>query len=254
MNKVSKSIGWANFTINPVKGLCPVDCKDNQGKSYCYARRLYARFGWNPDIEWCPRVFRELDKLGAGSRVFIGSTMELFGPWVKGIWMKLILEEVLLHPACTFIFVTKKPEELKKWSPFPENVWCGVSATNHNELADRWGIMRQVSASVKFVSLEPLLDWADVPHRPIYAEGIINSGIQWVIIGQCTPIRKATTPKIGWVKSIVEAADKAGCAVFLKENLRPLLIPEDTKQPNGLMDEVFWADEKCHLLQEFPNA
>lgn len=38
MNKTK--IPWCDYTINPVKGLCPVDCKDNEGKSYCYARRL----------------------------------------------------------------------------------------------------------------------------------------------------------------------------------------------------------------------
>jgi hypothetical protein len=29
---------------------------------------------------------------------------------------------------------------------------------------------------------------------------------------------------IEWVKQIVEAADKAGIAVFLKDNLKPLLL------------------------------
>lgn len=31
-------IEWTDYSINPIKGLCPVACKDNQGKSYCYAR------------------------------------------------------------------------------------------------------------------------------------------------------------------------------------------------------------------------
>ena len=39
--------GKQGFSINPVKGLCPVACKDNDGKEYCYARRMYKRFKWN---------------------------------------------------------------------------------------------------------------------------------------------------------------------------------------------------------------
>ncbi len=31
-------IEWCDYTINPVKGLCPMACKDNQDKEYCYAR------------------------------------------------------------------------------------------------------------------------------------------------------------------------------------------------------------------------
>ena len=39
-------IEWCDYTINPVKGLCPMAC------SYCYARRMYKRFKWNPEIRF----------------------------------------------------------------------------------------------------------------------------------------------------------------------------------------------------------
>lgn len=48
MNKTK--IPWCDYTINPVKGICPMHCKDNLGKEYCYAARpngLYKRFKWN---------------------------------------------------------------------------------------------------------------------------------------------------------------------------------------------------------------
>lgn len=79
-------------------------------------------------------------------------------------------------------------------------------------------------------------------------------GINWVIIGQCTPIKQSTTPKIEWLKEIVEAADKAGVRVFLKDNLMPLLNSNDIAKykdlwmhkPNQprVLDFPLWARQE----------
>ena len=42
MNKTKRP--WTDYTLNPVKGLCPMACP------YCYARAMYKRFKWNPKI------------------------------------------------------------------------------------------------------------------------------------------------------------------------------------------------------------
>ena len=48
-----------------------------------------------------------------------------------------------------------------------------------------------------------------------------EAGISWVIVGsQTKPYRP---PAIEEVREIVEAADRAGAAVFQKDNLKPLL-------------------------------
>ncbi len=234
-------IEWCDYTINPVKGLCPVACP------YCYARRMYQRFKWNPEIDWCPSVFTKLDKLKTGSRVFIGSTIELFGECVKEIWIKLVFEEVVLHPNITFIFLTKQPQNLIKWT-FPDNCWVGVSYTGAGQakrqpnLTGFTGIynhMKELDAKVKFISIEPLLNTCE----PML-DGLAI--FDWVIIGQQTPVSKKTEPKIEWIREIVEAADKAGIPVFLKENLYDIFmsIPHE---------DTFWED-MSHLRQEFPTA
>jgi len=41
--------------------------------------------------------------------------------------------------------------------------------------------------------------------------------------------------------------------VFLKHNLRPLLIPEDCPKQNYLTEDIFWASEKAQLRQEMPE-
>ena len=49
-------------------------------------------------------------------------------------------------------------------------------------------------------------------------------------------------PKIEWVKEIVEACDKAGIKIFMKDNLRPLI------------DESHGWGKAVELIQETPNA
>jgi protein gp37 len=199
-------IEWCDFTINPVKGLCPVGC------SYCYARRMYKRYHWDETVRFEWSVANDLAKIRKPSRIFWGSTMELFGPWVEPEWMRLILEAVKRYPQHTHIFLTKQPQNLPK--VFPPNCWVGVSATNAKMADDAGYYLQQVDASVKFLSIEPLLE-------PMH---LFFNNLDWLIIGQQTPISVKTTPKVSWIQDILTAASNAGnIPVFMKDNLMPLL-------------------------------
>jgi len=72
------------------------------------------------------------------------------------------------------------------------------------------------------------------------------SGISWVIIGAQTKPYKP--PKIEWVQEIVEACDKAGIPVFLKNNLAPLFSHQDRLFFNYDED----IPEMLKLRQEIP--
>ncbi len=218
---VKNQDGSQGYTINPVKGLCPVGCKDNQGKEYCYARRMYKRFQWNPEIRMEAGAFEGLPRKPA--RVFVGSTMELFGDWIPYLWLKDTFEIVRQFPQHTFIFLTKQPQNLIQWSPFPSNVEVGVSIINGNDDNTPLAYLKKVEAKVKFISFEPLLHWWDVDTADMVSKSFTIAGINWIIIGQQTPVSKVTMPKIGWVENIVRAADKVGIPVFEKNNLVSLL-------------------------------
>ena len=233
--------GSQGFTLNPIKGLCPVDCKDNQGKSYCYARRMYKRFGWNPEIRFDRKPLDQLAKIKTPSRIFIGSTMELFGDWIKWWWFKTILDFCLLCPQHIFIFLTKNPKGLLAWSPFPSNCWVGVSAVDDAHQIEALSWLSLIETKVKFLSLEPLLGEVILPY------GGLKEVISWIIIGQSTPISASTTPRIEWIADIVEACDKAGIPIFLKNNLYPLLGLGDGKS-------LLHNNENGTLRQEFPYA
>lgn len=239
-------IEWCTHSVNPVKGLCPVDCKDLQGKPYCYARKMYLNPYYksmheNLEIRLDPMAFTHLPK--RPSRIFVGSTMELFGPWVKQWWLESIFGACRKFPQHTFIFLTKRPQYLDHWSPFPANCHIGVSVCNDKMLDVAVDKLEDIEAKVKFISFEPLLERLTLSLE--YA--FYYSGISWCIIGQRTPPSVRTAPKIEWVRDIVEAADKAGVAVFLKDNLRSLLPTEMVGY------HAPWAFRDGKLRQEWPR-
>jgi len=148
--------------------------------------------------------------------------MELFGEWINPDWLRWIFNRCREYPQHTFIFLTKKPENLKQWSPFPDNVWIGASATDDNKFWNALCSLRPIKAKVKFISVEPLLQWETSQSSVVYgALRVLDKfDINWLIIGQQTPVRKLTEPKLSWIREIVQAADKAHVPIFLKDNLK----------------------------------
>ena len=223
-------IEWCDYTINSVKGLCPVGC------SYCYARRMYKRFKWNPEVRFDPDVLLQTrQSKNPNDKFFWGSTMELFGEWVQDEWLQSIFDYIRCENWGTHIFLTKRPENLIKWT-FPENCWVGVSVTGKESPGFAYPLAH-LKAKIKFLSIEPILN-----HVDLHPESLQGAGIQWLIIGQMTPVKASTRPKIEWIKEIVDAADELNVPVFLKNNLAKGVI--DTS-----MD---WAFNKTGYRQEYP--
>ncbi|HUT43013.1 MAG TPA: DUF5131 family protein [Desulfobacterales bacterium] len=51
------------------------------------------------------------------------------------------------------------------YGPFPsplQNLWLGVTVENRDQYVERWNILSQISAAVKFLSIEPALEWFDI--------------------------------------------------------------------------------------------
>lgn len=155
----------------------------------------------------------------------------------------------------------------------PDNCWVGVTATSTGYFMQACSLLEYpVQAKIKYISLEPLLDWEWNWTQSYLDNTLKRADIFWLIIGACTGTRPdmialcqrnpgltplplgrgkwTAQPKIEWVQEIVEAADKAGIKVFLKDNLRPLLphLPESC---------IAWAGtgEGTHriLRQEMPE-
>ncbi len=180
--------------------------------------------------------------------VFPCDMSDLFGIGVPEEWTRRVLDVIgkqMSYPALDdrFYLLTKQSQNLPLWSPFPDNCWVGVTATNPLMFLDATQHLQKIEAKVKYISIEPLLYWNMIGKSDW--EYCLKS-INWVIIGAQTCKsywELATTypnetdrimkfgrqwtfqPKIEWVHEIIEAAAKAKILVFLKNNLLPL-FPE----------------------------
>ena len=246
-------IEWCDYTVNPVKGKCPVGCE------YCYMwgkHGIGMRFHFDQRIRYDASAWLGVGSLRKPSRIFVGSTIELFHPrtekYLKYIFME-VEQSLRETPQHTFIFLTKQPQNLIKFSPFPDNCYVGVTATGLQMFNKAMFNLQKVEASVKYISFEPLLEelqmcssWLTLFGKPI---------IDWLIIGQQTLVSAKTEPKIEWIREIVEAADKAGIPVFLKDNLKPLIITEGYPYQVGVGPLIVSiGDSRTYKLrQEMPR-
>lgn len=149
--------------------------------------------------------------------VFVCDMSDLFGIGISERWTRCVMQVIRACPQHRFYLLTKQPQNLAKFSPFPDNCWVGVTATGVQMFINAGVYLQTVEAKVKFISAEPLLTWQS--GTPGFMATMLNKwGINQVIIGAQTKPYKP--PKIEWVEEIVSACDKAGVKVFLKDNLR----------------------------------
>jgi len=197
-------IEWTDGTINPIKGRCRFGC------DYCYARKMYRRFKWDPSIRLDLQVFEGL-ALMKPCRVFVCSTHEMYGDWIQKEWIGIILKMIEKFPQITFQILTKNPERATLFF-YPKNVWLGTTINRQDEL-DRMEILKHTDARIKFISFEPLFEEINTD-----SDGHSLDGIDWIIIGsQTQPYRP---PKKEWVDLLIEQAEAQGIPIFLKNNLK----------------------------------
>jgi len=221
----------------------------------CWAKSLATRFrkiypnGFEPTYYHeaidSPKHLKKPSRIGVG---WVGEVIGYASPAVRIV----ICDAIKQCPQHTFLFLTKNPEKLCEWE-FPDNCWVGVTATESDLFACAVNQLMNVKAKVKFVSIEPLLSWKKLDISTWLKQ------IDWVIIGAQTPYSQKTAPKIEWVREIVEACDKAGIPVFLKDNLNPMFAENDCTLFKESRDTLFAFKDfesggktRWHLRQEFP--
>jgi len=220
LNPTKKTIGWCDFSWNPITGC-------DHGCWYCYADRLFRRFGKSFDPAFHPERLGQPAKRKKPAKIFVCSVSDLFAPWTKDGWREAVLNDIKECPVKhTFQLLTKNPERIDKNYQFPDNVWVGTTVTGIGDLQNIEEI-KKVKAKVKFVSFEPLL--AEI-------KGNLR-GIDWVIIGKLTGSKKVKFNP-AWVVCAKALARAWNIPVFLKGNLElSEKIQEFPKSLKGLSEE-----------------
>ena len=168
-----------------------------------------------------PKRLEQPNTIRKPASIFLDDMSDWMGSYWSREWTEMEIDTIEQNPQHRFYTLTKQPQNLIKFSPFPENCYVGVTATSLNMFLLAANHLQNIKAKVRFISLEPLLSWTDGRN---WEWKRYLRGIDWVIIGSQT--RPIVYPKIEWIKEIVKAADKAGIPVFLKDNLYPLLAPD----------------------------
>jgi protein gp37 len=142
-------------------------------------------------------------------RVFVNSMSDLFHAEVPLAFIRRVFATMRRCPQHQFQILTKRAErvlEVASELEWASNIWMGVSVESQ-EYAYRAELLRQVPATIRFLSVEPLLG-------PI--ERLPLDGIHWVIVGGesgpgARPMEQA------WVEAIHDQCRGAGVAFFFKQ-------------------------------------
>jgi len=217
------NIEWCDYSFNPVKGLCPMRCP------YCYARAMYQRFKWNPEIRLDTDEINQMLKFKKkGQKIFVGSTIDLFCPEVisqAGGLHEII--EITKQSQNWFLFLTKNPAIYSCWMPSVfgfNNRWLGVSIDKRFKVVSAQTMMEPMrflkTKGALFVSFEPLLnpiEKSELKLLPIFS---------WIIIGG---LNKKPPASPDYYRAIIEVARENNIPVFLKWDKNNWNYPEELK-------------------------
>jgi protein gp37 len=207
------NIEWTDATWNPVTGCTQI----SPGCDHCYAKTFAERFrgvkghpyeqGFDVRL-WPDRLELPL-RWRKPRRIFVNSMSDLFHPSIKDEYIVNVFDTMTRAPWHIFQVLTKRSRRLARLAPslpWASHIWTGVSVESNRFL---WRIdhLRQVPASVRFISAEPLLGPLD---------GLDVTGLHWVITGgesgngfrECDP---------NWVRDIRDRCASAGVDFFPKQ-------------------------------------
>lgn len=200
-------IEWTDYSWNPVTG-----CK--HGCWYCYAHKLFTRFGRSFEPTFHPDRLEQPLKMKKPARIFCCSVADLFAEWTVPEWRKAVFDIIYKSPQyLTFQLLTKQPHLIPEDLEIRPNIWIGATISNTQEmykmhdLIDKWG-------GRKFISFEPLLGPIDFDLMDVIELKKIN----WVIIGKLTGSKKIKLQE-EWVINIINQTRRYKIPIFLKDNL-----------------------------------
>ena len=217
MSLLSK-IEWTDTTWNPLRGCTKI----SPGCKHCYAERFAERFRGvkgHPfeqgfDLRLVPEKLAEPLRWSEPRMVFVNSMSDLFLEEVPLSYISRVVTTMQLARWHTYQVLTKRSKRLRdllcgplQKSAKESHIWWGVSVEDQKHGLPRVADLQATPASVRFLSVEPLLE--DLGKLSL-------EGISWVIVGGesgpgARPMREE------WVLSICKQCEAADVPFFFKQ-------------------------------------
>lgn len=206
-------IEWTQCTWNPVTGCSKI----SPGCKNCYAERMAQRLRamGQPNYRNGFKVTTHEHALQTPLRwkrpsvIFVNSMSDLFHKNVPVSFILKVFDVMAAAPHHQFQILTKRSQrliELNGRLPWQKHICMGVTVEN-SDYTFRIDNLRQCSATVKFLSLEPLL--GPVPYLNL-------DGIDWVIVGgESGPGARPMLHE--WVTDIRDQCIAASVPFFFKQ-------------------------------------
>lgn len=206
-------IEWTDKTWNPITGCS----KKSTGCLHCYAevmsRRLKAmgldKYAKGFEVTLHEECISEPLNWKKGHNIFVCSMSDIFHEDVPFDFVDKMFDVIKATPHHRYQILTKRAERLAEYflsRDIPENVWLGVTVEAKSSKF-RIDMIRDLDASVKFLSCEPLVE--DLGELDL-------TGIEWVIVGgESGP--KARPMQEEWVMNIRKQVEEQESKFFFKQ-------------------------------------
>jgi len=213
----SSAIEWTDATWNPVTGCTKISA----GCDNCYAERFSERFRGvkgHPfetgfDLTLRPERLKQPFDWKRPRMIFVNSMSDLFHKKIPLHFVSAVFETMERADWHTYQVLTKRSSlmqrfinERYKTKPAPPHMWFGVSIEDA-QARSRIAHLRKTNASVRFLSVEPLIG-------PV---GRLNlDDIAWVIVGgESGWGARPMEPE--WALDVRDQCIDAGVSFFFKQ-------------------------------------
>jgi protein gp37 len=208
------SIEWTEMTWNPAVGCSKI----SPGCAHCYAEVMAKRLkamgvkGYENGfaLTLLPYRLDEPLKRNKPTIYFVNSMSDLFHEEIPDEYIRQVFDVISRSRQHTFQVLTKRAERMASFfqgNKPPRNAWLGVTVEDRRFGLPRLDWLRQVQATIRFASIEPLLEDLDVLNL---------RGIHWVIVGgESGP--KARPMHQEWVLNIKQQCEAQQAAFFFKQ-------------------------------------
>jgi protein gp37 len=206
-------IEWTDATWNPVTGCLKI----SPGCKFCYAERMANRlqamgqknYSNGFEVTLHPHMLAHPLHWRKPRRIFVNSMSDLFHVDVPVPYIQQVFDIMGRASWHQYQVLTKRSEHLLELDPllaWQAQIWMGVSVENEDYLF-RVDHLRKTGASIKFLSVEPLLG-------PLHKLDL--NGIDWVIVGgESGPGARPADPD--WIREIRDRCIAADVRFFFKQ-------------------------------------